>query len=510
MPIKITRLYPLIILALAAMLSACVRSSGADLEPWQPSVGAATLVPVTTTLGDLPNPQARAPGDPILSPTPDDPHLLPGMRTKEETYTVRAGDTLGQIAQRFNVSIAEIAQASQLADINILEIGQVLVIPAPQPVVTGPDFKIIPDSELVAGPLSAAFNLPDYVYSQNGYLVRHQEEVNGQTLSGFQIVQMVARDFSVNPRLLLAVLEYQSGWVTNPNPRTDTLKYPIGWSDPYREGLYKQLSWAADNLNYGFYAWRVNGVASWILSDNTIVPIDPTINAGTAALQHFFARLYSYKTWEKIITEEGFIQTYNQLFGYPFDYSYVPLLPPGLSQPELRLPFEDGVVWAFTGGPHGGWGDGSGWAAIDFAPFVDTRGCFESNEWVVAMADGLIVRAEDGAVVQDLDNDGKEGTGWTLLYMHIESRDRVQAGTFLKAGERIGHPSCEGGVSDGTHAHFARRYNGEWIPADGDLPFILDGWVSAGTGQVYNGTLRKGDTVIEAHNGNIPENAIQR
>ena len=86
----------------------------------------------------------------------------------------------------------------------------------------------------------------------------------------------------------------------------------------------------------------------------------------------------------------------------------------------------------------------------------------------------------------------------------------VQAGTFIKAGERIGHPSCEGGFSDGTHAHFARRYNGEWIPADGNLPFILDGWVSAGTGQVYNGTLRKGDTVIEAHNGNIPENAIQR
>jgi hypothetical protein len=179
-------------------------------------------------------------------------------------------------------------------------------------------------------------------------------------------------------------------------------------------------------------------------------------------------------------------------------------------QPILQLPFETGVTWAFTGGPHGGWGNGSAWAALDFAPFVDERGCFHSDEWVVAMTDGLIVRSEDGAVVQDLDSDGKEQTGWTLLYMHIATQDRVQAGTYLKAGERIGHPSCEGGVSNGTHFHIARRYNGEWIPADGALPFVLDGWTSSGTGIEYDGYLQKNSDSLEAYDGNISENAIQR
>ena len=132
----------------------------------------------------------------------------------------------------------------------------------------------------------------------------------------------------------------------------------------------------------------------------------------------------------------------------------------------MQLPLEPNVDWAFTGGPHGGWGSGSAWAALDFAPGRQGLGCVQSDDWVVAVADGLISRADSGRVIQDLDNDGNEGTGWTVLYMHIEGRDRVEPGTYLKAGERIGHPSCTGGYSTGTHFHLARRYNGEWIPAD--------------------------------------------
>ncbi len=402
-----------------------------------------------------------------------------------------------------------IAEASGLANINIISVGQELVIPPPDPVETGPNFKVIPDSELIASPVTSYFDAADFTFGQGGYLIRHEEEVDEQLLSGVQIVQLIAQDFSVNPRLLLAVLEYQSGWVTNPSPPNDTLKYPMGWRDPKREGLYSQLTWAANELNRGYYLWRVAGVPTWILDDGTVVPINPTINAGTAAVQYFFAKLYGAKYWEKTVSEDGVYAVYYELFGYPFDYALEPVLPTDLEQPPMQLPFEDGVQWSFSGGPHGGWGNGAAWAALDFAPPGDLN-CVPNDEWVVAMADGLIVRSADGSVVQDLDGDGNEHTGWTILYLHIDSRDRVHAGTQLQAGMPVGHPSCEGGFSNATHVHVARRYNGEWIPADQNLPFNLDGWVSSGTGNLYDGYLSKNGKVVEAWDRLHPDSLIQR
>jgi hypothetical protein len=115
-----------------------------------------------------------------------------------------------------------------------------------------------------------------------------------------------------------------------------------------------------------------------------------------------------------------------------------------------------------------------------------------------------------GEVVQDLDDDGFEGTGWVVLYMHLGSEGRIPLGERVRAGDRLGHPSCEGGISSGTHVHLARRYNGEWIPADGILPFVMDGWVSAGLGSEYDGTMRRGDVVLEACGCRAAGNQIWR
>lgn len=370
-------------------------------------------------------------------------------------------------------------------------------------------FKGFPDSELVFSPATVGFDLHQFIQSSRGYLSQYVEEVQGERLRGAEILDRISREYSLNPRLLLSLLEYSSGWVTKAEPlggRHD----PFGLKDADRTGLYRQLSWAANTLNRGYYTRRVNALPQVTLPDGQLVDLSPALNAGSAAIQYFFSRLLNYREWELAVSPLGLYAVFTRLFGDPLAMSIDPLVPPGTQQPPLILPFVKGDVWHLSSGPHSAWGDGAAWAALDFIPPGRQYGCSQSRAWAVAAADGLVVRSGNGVVVLDLDKDGYEQTGWTLLYLHIATQDRVSFGAMLDAGSRIGHPSCEGGPSNGTHLHFARRYNGEWIPADQDLPFNLDGWISKGFGRQYDGRLQRGTEMVEAYGYITTESQISR
>jgi LasA protease len=189
-------------------------------------------------------------------------------------------------------------------------------------------------------------------------------------------------------------------------------------------------------------------------------------------------------------------------------------IPPSLgihlAQPRLSLPFPAGEIWYFTGGPHLSWDAGSPYGAMDFAP-PDASECNPSQSWVTAVANGLVTRTGFGTVIQDLDGDGNEGSGWVILYFHIESRDRVQTGMALHAGDRIGHASCEGGIYTGAHVHLARKFNGEWLPVVmAGAPFVMDGWIPDGTGEEYVGTLTRNGIIAVNLDGKSETNQIKR
>jgi murein DD-endopeptidase MepM/ murein hydrolase activator NlpD len=122
-----------------------------------------------------------------------------------------------------------------------------------------------------------------------------------------------------------------------------------------------------------------------------------------------------------------------------------------------------------------------------------------SNHWVVASAPGLVVRSENGLVVVDLDGDGYEQTGWNIIYLHMATSQRIAVGTWVETGDRLGHPSCEGGIATGTHLHMARKYNGEWVPAEGPLAFVLSGWKAKAGSIVNSGWLIKDNQVVRSN-----------
>ncbi len=448
---------------------------------------------------------------PTYIPTPDPTRTAVIDPTENQVHIVQTGDTLAQIGIAYGVSVDAIVAINGLANENILTVGQSLIIPTAIENI-GPSFKIIPDSELVYGPALKGFSTADFVAMRpTSFLAGYQEDFNGMMLSGAEIIDRVALEQSINPRLLLAMLEYESQWLSQSTLSDDAITYPMGYHELPGQvyGLYKQLDWAGKVLSVGYYGWRERGLSATLLADGMRVGIDPTINAGTAAVQVLLAQTRTNYEWQIASDHNGFFVTYNSLFGDPFQYAVEPLIPNDLTQPEMSMPWDtENETWYFTGGPHGGWGSSSGWAALDFVP-TDTVdiGCTISPAWARAVADGVIARSEYGIVILDLDGDGFEGTGWTVFYLHLTSVDRpVKEGDIVKQGDPVGHPQCEGGVSYATHLHIARRYNGEWMPADCTScpltitapPLVFDGWQAFTFNNEYDGSMIRGDEYREA------------
>jgi len=114
---------------------------------WQRGPEASVSATLTSTK-EAPTPSSSP--SPAATPTP----------TKPVTYTVQAGDTLSAIAQEQDVPLEVLADANDLADPDVLQVGQILIIPRdesssePRPAFTETPVPISPidEEEIVIPP----------------------------------------------------------------------------------------------------------------------------------------------------------------------------------------------------------------------------------------------------------------------------------------------------------------------------------------------------------------------
>ena len=474
--------------ASSAEIAASPKVAPASSDIWV-EAGIPTVTP-TSRLVDPP-----APTGPASIPKPD------ASSSSLILYEAQAADTLQVIAVRFGVDPAEVQSAQPIPETAYLTPGQLLIIPRRLANTTSPQ-HLIPDTDVVFSPSAADFDPTAFAGQAGGKLGIQQEWLKSTgAISAPEVVLRVAIENSINPRLLLSLLEYQSRWVYEQKLSQDQIDYPMGLKDPGKKGLYNQLRWAVDQLSIGYYAYREGRLTEIRFQDGSTARLAPELNAGTVSLQYFFSQLYTGQIWSDALDPQtGFPALHARMFGDPWQRAnqVEPLFPAGLEQPPMTLPFEKNRAWNFTGGPHGAWDSDGAYAALDFAPSGNGPGCLKSSAWTVAAASGLVVRSGNGIVVLDLDGDGREETGWVLTYLHIASEHSIPVGSWVDAGDRLGHPSCEGGFSTGTHIHLARKFNGEWIPADSPLPFNLGGWIAHAGEAAYKGTLTRDNEILTA------------
>jgi hypothetical protein len=459
---------------------------------------------------DAPTAESPAPTVPVIdptlppSPTTPAPTITPQIEVVDTApilYYAQAADTLPTVAVRFGVQPEEITSPEPIPESAFISPGQLLIIPR-RLLNTTSSQQLMPDSEVVYSPSAIDFNPSEFADQAGSYLSSYREWHRSTGMkSGAEIVQRVAIENSINPRLLLALLEFHSGWVYGRPQTPDEQTYPMKFIDPLETGLYNQLVLAVNQISIGYYAYREGRLTTIQFSDGVSARLAPDLNAGTAALQYYFAQMYDSRQWlQALDPEAGFPALHASMFGNAWlrAQTVEPLYPAGIQQPPLILPFGRNWTWSYTGGPHGAWERDGAYAALDFAPGTSEAGCHESSQWALAASDGLVVRTGTGLVVLDLDGDGHEQTGWVLVYLHLSSDGRVRVGEWVAVGDQLGHPSCEGGFATGTHMHIARKFNGEWVPADGPLPFNLGGWIAHAGEEAYKGTLTRDGLTITA------------
>ena len=353
---------------------------------------------------------------------------------------------------------------------------------------TLPESLLIADAQFV---YNSPFDIQTFLDSRQAILGDYEIEFGGEKQSAAEIIEFYAHLYSLNPKVLLTLIQLRTALLDERLSSEDNLALPLRHSCEDCVGFAEQLSWASEMLVRNFYNYPRQ--SQLVFADGQLLTAPSEWNAGTFAIAALLALdatpeiLGSAQSGELV----AFRTIYADLFGSPFASTIAESQVHHAAMPTLKLPWTADKYWWFTGGPHNHAGGPYGaidvphpWSALDFAP--PGSGCRIPDGWVVAAAGGKVASASSPLVKIDHDGDGNAGTGWVTWYLHLDSI-QVQEGQSVSAGTELGKPSCEGCKS--SHVHFAIAYNGEFQDIDGT---VVSGWTVHETTTHYNGTMTKG------------------
>jgi LasA protease len=80
----------------------------------------------------------------------------------------------------------------------------------------GTPFQIIPDAAFVNGPDAAEFDSSQFVAQTQGWLKNYSDWAYNGHRTGAEMVDNVSMNYSISPKVLLALLEYLGGAFSQP------------------------------------------------------------------------------------------------------------------------------------------------------------------------------------------------------------------------------------------------------------------------------------------------------
>lgn len=291
---------------------------------------------------------------------------------------------------------------------------------------------------------------------------------------------------SLNPDVLLALLEQQSKLLSTPNPSQDQFDWAMNYrgENGNKRGLQVQIRWARGQITRAKRDYL--DYLPLTYADGSQGDAPPNLSLSEYALARVLA---ATTTPDQLGTKlNDFLATYTRLFGDPRP---APANWPTPSQPFLHRPNEKTAMvtsffdhdWPFltqNGGTYSYWGrnepdlsyDGhDGWDYALAPPDV-----------ALAAATGDVVfagNADDNCNTRAVIID--HGNGYRTLYWHL-SQVGVQIGQRVETGAAIGVIG-ESGCAFGPHLHFGVQFLGRNVDPYGWCSPTADPWAANPSGE---------------------------
>lgn len=312
------------------------------------------------------------------------------------------------------------------------------------------------------------FDIEGFLQAKAPHLLPHAE-----------VISHWAGYSSISPKVLLALMEQQSGALSKPQ----ALAASRPFADLSRETSFAgQVKDVAHQLATMLYAQsQASGAAEFGAKNNT------------SPLHSLFAARGNQLSVANGVGD--FAQTYARLFGKSFDVNALEKAPAlsdaqqaglarmaGPANGFLQFPFPVGSSW-HVGGAHTNTGSGNyPMSSLDMSQ-GGGWGSNQSNVWVTSSAAGTFKRHSScfAEIVHS--------SGWSTTYYHLMNI-QYNTGASISKNVRFANPAntmgqalCNGGHSTGPHQHWSLKQNGAWYHLNG---VYLSGWQITATGSSYD------------------------
>lgn len=319
---------------------------------------------------------------------------------------------------------------------------------------------LLSDGQFVWGPNVGDFEIGAFLERRESNLEPYADDI-----------EIWARYSSVNPQVLLAVLQLHHGYVFDLPEEHDSDEVRAVIEDTAMSlatAFYEYLhTWGSRRPRFQNQALDVR--PALVFRDGTAIQLDRETPSGTFALAAALAKRTDFSEWLDELyafAPRGFHGVYGALFpeSDPLDASND--INPASAPPGglLMFPFPLGARWSF-GGPHSWAGnDTPPFSSMDFFSGGGTCGS-PPNLYSVASARGIADRPYGYSCWLEIIHGG----GWVTSYYHLLNMVNPQS-SILDRNASLGTIACEtcaGGWATGPHVHWSLKYNGAYVSLEG-------------------------------------------